>query len=64
MQFKLHLHVSYLQACRGSELDHGVEMADAAAEEPVDRKVYRIPSEADILYCYSTVPGKWFCTVM
>lgn len=42
----------FIQACRGSELDGGVE-ADSVAEERSER----IPVEADFLYAYSTAPG-------
>lgn len=46
-------HWLAFQACRGSQLDHGVE-ADADTED----KPYRIPAEADFLMAYSTVPGE------
>lgn len=42
------------QACRGTELDSGIE-ADSASEETVCQK---IPVEADFLYAYSTAPGE------
>lgn len=42
------------QACRGNELDAGIEATDAESEPP---KTNRIPLEADFLYAYSTVPG-------
>ncbi|ELU15346.1 hypothetical protein CAPTEDRAFT_139929 [Capitella teleta] len=44
----------FIQACRGTALDHGVLQHDAMAEE---NKIYRIPQEADCLYAYSTVSG-------
>ena len=44
------------QACRGTNLDHGVEEADAIGD-PSEQKIYRIPEEADFLYAYSTAPG-------
>lgn len=44
----------FIQACRGTALDHGVLQHDAMAEE---NKIYRIPTEADCLYAYSTVAG-------
>lgn len=56
----------FLQACRGSKLDHGTEVADAAGvgganEGGIDMldavTVHRIPSEADFLMAYSVVPG-------
>jgi len=46
--------IMIIQACRGSSLDHGAEATDAHVEE---EKTYRIPTEADFLYAYSTVPG-------
>ena len=43
-----------LQACRGDELDSGME-TDSVAE---GRSTERIPVEADFLYAYSTAPGR------
>ncbi|NXJ76846.1 CASP3 protein, partial [Trogon melanurus] len=43
----------FIQACRGTELDSGIE-TDSGSEEPVCQK---IPVEADFLYAYSTAPG-------
>ncbi len=54
-----YLYCCVSQACRGSNLDHGVEL-EADADVEMDPKIYRIPAEADFLYAYSTVPG-WFC---
>ncbi|XP_056112782.1 caspase-3a [Rhinichthys klamathensis goyatoka] len=43
----------FIQACRGTELDPGVQTdASSSSDGPV-----RIPVEADFLYAYSTVPG-------
>lgn len=42
------------QACRGTELDSGIE-TDSGSEETMCQK---IPVEADFLYAYSTAPGK------
>eukprot|EP00918_Siedleckia_nematoides_P029633 GHVU01063859.1.p1 GENE.GHVU01063859.1~~GHVU01063859.1.p1 ORF type:complete len:283 (+),score=41.73 GHVU01063859.1:123-971(+) len=42
----------FIQACRGTKLDHGVEVADS-----VDSDIHRIPAEADFLMAYSVVPG-------
>nr|ASJ77389.1 caspase-3 [Megalobrama amblycephala] len=43
----------FIQACRGTELDPGVEPdSHNISDGPV-----RIPVEADFLYAYSTVPG-------
>nr|XP_033799250.1 caspase-3 [Geotrypetes seraphini] len=44
----------FIQACRGSELDAGVE-ADSKSDDYGDRQ--KIPVEADFLFAYSTVPG-------
>lgn len=46
---------SNLQACRGSELDCGIE-TDSGVED--DMACQKIPVEADFLYAYSTAPGK------
>ncbi|KAM8786290.1 caspase-3 [Rhynchonycteris naso] len=43
-----------IQACRGTELDNGVE-TDSSAED--DMACQKIPVEADFLYAYSTAPG-------
>ncbi len=42
----------YMQACRGSGLDAGIE-SDYESEE----ETQKIPVEADFLYVYSTAPG-------
>ncbi|XP_072252343.1 caspase-3b [Leuresthes tenuis] len=42
----------FIQACRGTALDDGIE-TDSTGEEMSER----IPVEADCLYCYSTAPG-------
>ncbi|XP_064625664.1 caspase-3-like [Lineus longissimus] len=41
----------FIQACRGSSLDHGTTVTDAAGDQE------RIPAEADFLMAYSVVPG-------
>lgn len=43
-----------IQACRGTELDSGIE-TDSGAED--DMTCQKIPVEADFLYAYSTAPG-------
>ena len=53
----------FTQACRGTQLDSGVEVADAkgvgAVETDLDAvDIRRIPTEADFLMAYSVVPGK------
>ncbi|XP_046905223.1 caspase-3-like [Hypomesus transpacificus] len=42
----------FIQACRGTELDGGIE-TDAVSDDSPER----IPVEADFLYAYSTAPG-------
>lgn len=46
--------LSTKQACRGTELDSGIE-TDSGSEETMCQK---IPVEADFLYAYSTAPGE------
>jgi hypothetical protein len=45
------------QACRGTELDCGIE-TDSGIDD--DMACQKIPVEADFLYAYSTAPGKKF----
>ncbi|XP_059803876.1 caspase-7 [Hypanus sabinus] len=49
----------FIQACRGSEFDEGVQTdSGSAGEVETDANPrYKIPVEADFLYAYSTVPG-------
>ncbi|OQV20346.1 Caspase-3 [Hypsibius exemplaris] len=42
-----------IQACRGDQLDSGVDLVEADA----GGSVYRIPAEADFLYAFSTPTG-------
>lgn len=44
----------FIQACRGTDLDSGIE-TDSMPEE--ESSTDRIPVEADFLYAYSTAPG-------
>ncbi|XP_029962527.1 caspase-3-like [Salarias fasciatus] len=44
----------FIQACRGSALDDGVELETDSVDSQVSEK---IPIEADFLYAYSTAPG-------
>ena len=48
-----------VKACRGTELDSGMEAEDGSTESPPP--VQRIPAEADFLYAYSTVQGLSLC---
>lgn len=45
------LYVCLPQACRGTDLDGGIEV------DSNDGSPERIPVEADFLYAYSTAPG-------
>lgn len=47
------LSFSTTKACRGTELDAGIETDSA------DDGATRIPVEADFLYAYSTAPGRF-----
>ncbi|KAK0134702.1 Caspase-3 [Merluccius polli] len=42
----------FIQACRGTELDGGIETDSGS-----DNSTTKIPVEADFLYAYSTAPG-------
>lgn len=47
----------FIQACRGTELDDGIQ-ADSGPMNDTDASPrYKIPVEADFLFAYSTVPG-------
>ncbi|XP_050394525.1 caspase-7 [Patella vulgata] len=48
--------IFFIQACRGTQLDQGVERTDALPEVR-EIKIQRIPTEADFLIAYSVVPG-------
>jgi len=51
---------SVWKACRGTDLDPGMEeleTADATGESEKPAGPQRIPIEADFLYAYATVPG-------
>ena len=51
-----------VKACRGNELDDGVEVSDATSDKP--EPAQRIPIEADFIYAYSTTPGLFLCTII
>lgn len=46
----------FIQACQGDKLDGGVTMC--RTETDGQNTSYRIPTQADFLIAYSTVPGK------
>ncbi|KAH7936010.1 hypothetical protein HPB52_016381 [Rhipicephalus sanguineus] len=45
----------FIQACRGDTLKSGTQAVKDAADSPT--RVFRIPTHADVLVAYSTVPG-------
>ncbi|XP_053367843.1 caspase-7-like [Clarias gariepinus] len=50
----------FIQACRGSEFDDGVETDSGRPDDCLETDAnprYKIPVEADFLLAYSTVPG-------
>lgn len=59
--------IFFIQACRGTSLDSGIEVADAETAEEIipenmgdevdARTLQKIPVEADFLMCYSVVKG-------
>lgn len=52
----------FIQACRGTQFDEGVDVADAVPGEQTqkdDERVHKIPVEADFLYAYSSPAGHY-----
>lgn len=53
----------FIQACRGTNLDDGVDVTDAVPDsdkpEEEEKKTYKIPAEADFLYAYSSPAGQF-----
>jgi len=49
------------KACRGNELDAGMEVEQGDTDDAVGEPAapQRIPIEADFLYAYSTTPGTY-----
>lgn len=48
----------HLQACQGDQLDQGVHLRKVAyTETDANATSYKIPSHADFLIAYSTIPG-------
>ncbi|XP_016360258.1 caspase-7 isoform X1 [Sinocyclocheilus anshuiensis] len=48
----------FIQACRGSEFDDGVQTDSGPPNDTTDANPrHKIPVEADFLFAYSTVPG-------
>ncbi|XP_045103983.1 caspase-1-like isoform X1 [Portunus trituberculatus] len=51
----------FIQACRGEGLDSGVNLVRTRHIDEIDsgRLAYKIPTTADFLICWSTVPGHY-----
>lgn len=47
----------FIQACQGDKLDGGITMSRTETDGQ-GANTYRIPTQADFLIAYSTVPGK------
>ncbi|XP_027384651.1 caspase-7 isoform X2 [Bos indicus x Bos taurus] len=47
----------FIQACRGTELDDGIQADSGPINDTDANPRYKIPVEADFLFAYSTVPG-------
>ncbi|XP_075390568.1 caspase-7 [Tenrec ecaudatus] len=47
----------FIQACRGTEFDDGVQADSSTVGDTDPDSQYKIPVEADFLIAYSTVPG-------
>ncbi|XP_052516697.1 caspase-7 isoform X1 [Budorcas taxicolor] len=47
----------FIQACRGTDLDDGIQADSGPINDTDANPRYKIPVEADFLFAYSTVPG-------
>ncbi|XP_063100832.1 caspase-7 isoform X2 [Cavia porcellus] len=47
----------FIQACRGTELDDGIQADSGPINDTDANPRYKVPVEADFLFAYSTVPG-------
>lgn len=54
LHLQLNTFLYFVQACRGTDLDPGIETDSVSDSEGT----HRIPVEADFLYAYSTAPGR------
>jgi len=45
----------FFEACRGTQLDHGVNVTDDKGDTV---QIQRIPVQADFLHMYSSAPGQ------
>lgn len=48
----------FIQACQGDKLDAGITLKERTETDGQPTSTFRIPSQADFLIAYSTVPGK------
>lgn len=51
----------FIQACQGDKLDGGTTLKERTETDGQPITTFRIPSQADFLIAYSTVPGSFFC---
>lgn len=49
----------FIQACQGDKLDSGTTLKERTETDGQPTSTFRIPSQADILVAYSTIPGKY-----
>lgn len=47
----------FIQACQGDKLDPGITLKERTETDGQPAATFRIPSQADILIAYSTIPG-------
>lgn len=47
----------FIQACQGDKLDAGVTLKERTETDGQPTSTFRIPSQADFLIAYSTIPG-------
>ncbi|XP_029160880.1 caspase-1-like [Nylanderia fulva] len=47
----------FIQACQGDKLDPGITLKERTETDGLPTATYRIPSQADFLIAYSTIPG-------
>ncbi|KMQ88345.1 Caspase-1, partial [Lasius niger] len=47
----------FIQACQGDRLDPGITLKERTETDGLPHATYRIPSQADFLIAYSTIPG-------
>lgn len=48
----------FIQACQGDRLDSGLTLKERTETDGQPASTFRIPSQADFLIAYSTIPGK------